>query len=55
LISELAIAKSALNPVGTVFIHGENWNAISDGGKIEEGDEVKVTKVEGLKLRVKKT
>jgi membrane-bound serine protease (ClpP class) len=55
LISELAIAKSVLNPVGTVFIHGENWNAISDGGKIQEGDEVQVTKVEGLKLRVKKT
>ncbi|MFC1978903.1 nodulation protein NfeD [Chloroflexota bacterium] len=55
LINELALAKTALNPVGTVFLHGENWNAISDGGKIEEGEEVKVTKVEGLKLRVKKT
>ena len=54
LLNELAVAKTALNPVGTVFLHGENWNAISDGGKIEEGEEVKVTKVEGLKLRVKK-
>ena len=55
LINETAIAKTVLNPVGTIFLHGENWNAISDGGKIEEGDEVVVTKVEGLKLRVKKT
>ncbi|MCK5428261.1 MAG: nodulation protein NfeD, partial [Anaerolineales bacterium] len=55
MLNELAVAKTVLNPVGTVFLHGENWNAISDGGKIEEGQEVKVTKVEGLKLRVKKT
>jgi len=54
LINELAVAKTMLNPVGTVFLHGENWHAISDGGKIEEGEEVKVTKVDGLKLRVKK-
>ncbi len=55
MLNELAVAKTVLNPVGTVFLHGENWNAMSDGGKIEEGQEVKVTKVEGLKLRVKKT
>jgi membrane-bound serine protease (ClpP class) len=55
LINELAITKTALNPLGTVFLHGENWNAMSDGGKIEEGEEVTVTKVDGLKLRVKKT
>jgi membrane-bound serine protease (ClpP class) len=55
LLNEIAIAKTVLNPVGTIFLHGENWNAISDGGKIEEGDEVIVTKVEGLKLRVKKS
>jgi len=54
LVNELAVAKTTLNPVGTVFLHGENWNAISDGGKIEEGEQVKVTKVEGLKLRVRK-
>ncbi len=54
LLNELAIAKTALNPVGTVFLHGENWNAISDSGKIEEGEEVTVTRVDGLKLIVKK-
>jgi len=52
LVGQTAVAKTALDPKGTVFIEGERWNAIVDSGRIEAGEEVIVTKVEGLKLRV---
>ncbi len=39
---------------GKVFIHGEIWNAVSKE-KIEKGSEVRVVKVEGMLLEVKKT
>jgi len=54
LIGAVAKVKSALNPKGTVFVHGELWEAILDRGKAEPGEEVTVTAVEGLKLRVTK-
>jgi len=43
-----------MDPRGTVLIQGEHWVAISDKGRIEPGEEVIITKVEGLKLRVMK-
>ncbi|MBT3362825.1 MAG: nodulation protein NfeD [Chloroflexi bacterium] len=55
LVNMLAVAKTDLNPAGVVFLHGENWNATSEGGKISHGDEVKITEVAGLKLKVKKS
>lgn len=54
LLNEIAIAKSAINPRGTVFLHGEHWNAVTDGEEIAEDEEVIVTKVDGLKLWVRK-
>jgi membrane-bound serine protease (ClpP class) len=52
LVGQTAVAKTALDPNGTVFIEGERWNATADSGRIEAGEEVIVTKVEGLKLKV---
>jgi len=52
LVGQTAVAKTALDPKGTVFIEGERWNAVADSGRIEAGEEVIVTKVEGLKLSV---
>jgi membrane-bound serine protease (ClpP class) len=52
LVGQTAVAKTALDPKGTVFIEGERWNAIVDSGRIEAGEEVIVTKVEGLQLKV---
>lgn len=46
-------ASSRIDPEGKVFVNGEYWNATSDE-VIEEGAEVIVTKVDGLKLHVKK-
>lgn len=36
-----------------VFVHGEHWDAIVDG-EVGEGDEVEVTAVEGLRVRVRR-
>jgi membrane-bound serine protease (ClpP class) len=42
-----AIVKETLNPEGTVFIEGELWNARSESGTIETGQEVIITEVRG--------
>jgi len=52
LIGKMAEASTVLEPKGTVLVQGERWAAISDKGRIEPGEEVIITKVEGLKLRV---
>ena len=52
LIGAEGIVKADLDPSGSVFIHGEIWNAESDE-KIEAGKRVTVDAVEGLNLKVK--
>lgn len=52
LIGAIAVARSELNPRGLVFVAGENWNAVSEEGRIEAGEEVMITGVEGLLLKV---
>jgi membrane-bound ClpP family serine protease len=37
-----------------VRAEGEIWAAVSEGGDIEPGEEVVITQVKGLKLRVAK-
>jgi membrane-bound serine protease (ClpP class) len=54
MIGEKAIAKTPLDPTGTVLTHGELWTAASEGGKVAPGEEVIITKVEQLKLWVTK-
>jgi len=52
MVGMTAVARSALNPTGTVFVHGERWEATLDEGKAEEGEEVIITGIEGLHLTV---
>jgi membrane-bound serine protease (ClpP class) len=52
LLGRVAVAKTSLDPKGTVLVDGELWKAVVDMGKIEPGEEVTITKVEGLKLLV---
>jgi membrane-bound serine protease (ClpP class) len=52
LVGKRALVKIALNPEGTVFFKGELWKAISETGRVEPGEEVIVTKVDGLMLHV---
>ena len=54
LIGKIAEAKTVMKPKGTVFIQGERWTAISEKGRVEPGEEVIITKVDGLKLWVTK-
>ena len=52
LIGRVAEVTTVMEPKGTVRIEGEQWAAILDKGRAEPGEEVLITKVEGLKLRV---
>jgi len=56
LIGKVGVARTDLNPRGKVYIHGELWNAenIVPEKVIKAGEEVKVLKIEGMKLFVKK-
>lgn len=54
LLGKKATVVSALQPEGTVFIEGEIWQAALDQGQAQPGEEVIVTEVSGLKLRVTK-
>jgi membrane-bound ClpP family serine protease len=54
LIGKTAIVKVALEPEGIVFFKGERWTAVSEKGRVEPGEEVIITKVDGLKLYVAK-
>ncbi len=54
LPGKTAIVRTALKPEGTVFHEGEIWTAVLDKGRAEPGEEVLITKVEGLKLYVTK-
>ena len=54
LIGKPAEVKVALEPKGIVFIQGERWTAISEEDRVEPGEEVIITKVDGLKLWVTK-
>jgi len=54
LIGKIAEAKTAIDPKGTVFVEGERWMAISETGRVKPGEEVTITKVDGLKLYVTK-
>ena len=54
LIGKMAVVRTMLDPRGTVLLHGELWEAILDKGQADPEEEVIVTQVEGLKLRVTK-
>jgi membrane-bound serine protease (ClpP class) len=54
MIGTIAIAKTPLAPTGTVLAQGELWTAASEGGRVAPGEEVIITRVEGLKLWVAK-
>ena len=52
MIGKEAVVQKVLNPKGTVLAEGELWTAIAEDSTIEPGEEVIITKVEGLKLWV---
>jgi membrane-bound serine protease (ClpP class) len=51
LLDEIGEARTALEPAGKIFVHGEYWDAVSSA-PVNAGDPVRVVSVEGMKLRV---
>ena len=54
MIGKEAVVRTALKPKGTVLAAGELWTAIAEDSTIEPGEEVIITRTEGLKLWVTK-
>jgi membrane-bound ClpP family serine protease len=54
LLGKTAEVEITLEPKGVVLVEGERWTAISEKGRVEPGEEVIITKVDGLKLYVTK-
>lgn len=62
LIGEIGEARTDMDPVGDIFIHGERWRGeiiqpdgdTSGKNKVSKGEKVVVKDVIGLKLKVKK-
>lgn len=53
LVGEMGMARTSVDPEGTVFVHGEYWKARSPES-IPAGERVQVDKVEDLVLIVRK-
>ena len=53
LVGKRAVARTPLDPTGLVFVNGERWTAMSTGGRVEQGETVEITGVEGIKLMVR--
>ena len=54
LVGKTAIVKAVLEPEGIVLFKGERWTAISEEGRVGIGEEVIITRVDGLTLYVTK-
>lgn len=52
LIGKTAVVRAALDPEGMVLFKGERWEAVSESGRVEVGEEVVITRADGLKLYV---
>ena len=52
MVGLVGVAKTSLTPQGKILVHGELWDAISEQS-LQPGDQVEVTRVEGLRLYVK--
>ena len=54
LVGKTAEVEITLEPKGVVLVEGERWTAMLEKGRVEPGEEVIITKVDGLKLWVTK-
>jgi len=52
IVGERGVAKSDVHRDGSVFVHGEFWNAYSDN-PVPAGSAVEVVDVDGMKLKVR--
>ena len=54
LIGKIAVTDTELSPSGTVLIDNEIYNAKTDGEFVEAGRGVRVTRVNGKKIFVRR-
>jgi membrane-bound serine protease (ClpP class) len=52
MVGQVGVVRETLDPRGQVFVHGELWQAESDGDAIPAGSQVRIEQVDGLTLRV---
>ncbi len=52
MVGEIGISRTEINPEGTIFVHGEYWQARSDHA-IPAGQRVRVERVDELSVHVK--
>jgi membrane-bound serine protease (ClpP class) len=55
LLHKRGVAYSTLRPAGSVMVEGKRYDVVADGDFIQQGEEIEVTQVDGLKITVKKT
>ncbi len=55
LVGETGQALTPLSPSGTVLLHGNEMDALSDGDYVDAGSAVQVTDISGARLVVSKT
>jgi membrane-bound serine protease (ClpP class) len=53
MVGMIGVARTRLDPAGTVFVRGEYWQAEADE-PIEANERVEALGVEGLRLRVRR-
>lgn len=53
MVGMTGVARTKLDPEGSVFVHGEIWKAVADE-TIKKGEKIKVVGVEDLTLKVTK-
>lgn len=54
LIDRVAEVRTDLDPEGMVFLRGELWTAVAEDESVPKGEKVKVTAVDGFRLRVRR-
>ena len=54
VVGHMGEARTDLTPTGKVFVDGSLWTATSTEGDIPAGEQVEVTQMRGLKLRVRR-
>ncbi len=52
LVGAIGVARSDVAPRGIAHVAGEDWTVVSEGGEIPKGDEVRVKRVDGVRLIV---
>jgi len=54
LVGRVGVARTDLEPDGTVLVQGELWRSTAVDGPIERGERVEITAVDGFRLMVRR-